>query len=1159
MTSTSLLRTDPETIWGDQHCPLEGDANPLAELVVDSATVASVRSAAADARILPTDPGSVDWGTGPEGKHPGQDRDSQRSEWDELSDEWELLRRQWAVVRRERDALKRSRKTLTRMRNTLKQQRETAEDERDTLEYERDLLKHERELLAVRCSVQQKALVFWERAWTLRRLRRCLEAYARAVVSHARCLMGAADAGFRGRLASLAGAAFRRLPLPDGARWRLASALFGLCGPALRGTQAWHSYQQQRRWREKVHRLKHEANSRRVGPVPPRSRTAGKADLVFWSIIDWEFRHQRPQHLAAGFANRGHRVFYISVRLVENAEPGFLVEPIDEDAGIYSINLYSSSPLEIYGNVPKGASLAFLKRSLGAMLAWAETDDVISIVQYPFWYQLAQSIPGGRVCFDCMDHLAGFSNVPPAVVAEEARLLRGADTVVVSAVRLHELTQPLRQSKALTMVRNACEYDHFAREPQQPYRDPGGRRVIGYYGAIAEWFDIDLVRKIAHRFPDCAVLLVGRDTVGAQARLADCANVDFVGEVPYEALPKYLYGMDVCTIPFQLNDLTRATNPVKAYEYLCSGRPVVSVALPELGSFEGQVLQARSHEQFLTHLDRCLSESPGGSASAKRKAFAARHTWSDRVEAFAEALEAMPRATVSVVIVTYNNLDLTKTCLASLQADPLGPPYEVIVVDNASTDGTPDYLAELSQSLPWMKVLLNSENRGFAAANNQGLAIANGDFLVLLNNDTVVTPGWAQTLAHHLRSDPQIGAIGPVTNNIGNEARMAMRYQKLEDMPAEARANTCARLGQTFDIRVLAFFCVMFPRATYEAAGPLDENFGRGFFEDDDYCQRIRRLGKRLVCAEDVFVHHHLSAAFGKLTSSSRQKLFEQNRAYYESKWGPWMPHSYRQDVMRESVVPAATSRSAADEEILTYRCNICRQECRAPISGLGREVPSCSRCGSTVRMRAVIHLLTSELFGESCSLPELPVDKSKRGLGLSDWPGYARRLARRLDYTNTFLEKRPRLNILWPPERLLGTADFLISSDVFDHVAPPVQAAFDSACRLLKPGGVLILTVPYHNNEQTTEHFPDLSELQVHDWMANPLLIDWSHDGWQKVLDGELRSMDKKRIFCKRDLLDRLQRAGFVDVRVLGDDYRPFGIVWPESWSLPIVARRAA
>ncbi|MEG2042783.1 MAG: glycosyl transferase family 2, partial [Hafnia sp.] len=140
------------------------------------------------------------------------------------------------------------------------------------------------------------------------------------------------------------------------------------------------------------------------------------------------------------------------------------------------------------------------------------------------------------------------------------------------------------------------------------------------------------------------------------------------------------------------------------------------------------------------------------------------------------------------------------------------------------------------------------------------------------------------------------GIVGPVTNNIGNEAKIQIAYQNMEEMQVEAAKYTLSHIGKLQPIQTVAFFCVMFPRKVYEDVGPLDEAFGRGFFEDDDYCRRIEQLGLTIACAEDVFIHHHLSASFNKLKSADRQALFDQNKATYEAKWGTWTPHAYKND-----------------------------------------------------------------------------------------------------------------------------------------------------------------------------------------------------------------------------------------------------------------------
>ena len=242
---------------------------------------------------------------------------------------------------------------------------------------------------------------------------------------------------------------------------------------------------------------------------------------------------------------------------------------------------------------------------------------------------------------------------------------------------------------------------------------------------------------------------------------------------------------------------------------------------------------------------------------------------------------------VSIIIVTYDNRELTRLCLDAVRRNSLYPNLEIIVVDNASTDGTRD-------ELRGVKAILNDTNRGFAAANNQGLRAATGDVLVLLNNDTVPAPGWLPRMLGHLE-DPSVGLVVAVTNFSGNESRIDVPYRRLADMPAFAEDYAREHAGQSFDIRVAAMYCVGMRRDAYERIGPLDEEFTVGMFEDDDYSHRARLAGLRVLCAEDVYVHHYGQASFGKLSRAHYQEIFDRNRAHYEKKWGvEWEPHRSR-------------------------------------------------------------------------------------------------------------------------------------------------------------------------------------------------------------------------------------------------------------------------
>jgi GT2 family glycosyltransferase/glycosyltransferase involved in cell wall biosynthesis len=654
--------------------------------------------------------------------------------------------------------------------------------------------------------------------------------------------------------------------------------------PLIKGGVVHSAYLREKDWRAKSVRPFH-------GDAFPGLPGQNKPDIVLWGVIDWRYRIQRPQHLARGLAGRGYRVFYVSTSFVNDRARGFEVEQIDGDGCLFNVRLHLKGRPRIYHAAPEAGDFKRLKASVAALLEWTGSREIVSIVQHPYWTDIAQSVPDSRLIYDCIDHHGGFDNTGEAIDALERTLLAKSDAVVVTSQWLYDLA--VQHNANVRLIRNATEFERFSLRPDKVFADPQGRRVIGYIGAIASWMDIDLLQQIASAFPQCLLLLVGADESGARKRLADRDNVMLTGEIPYSELPQYLYGMDVCLLPFKVVPLTLATNPVKIYEYLSAGKPVVATDLPEMAQFGNLVQTATGRHEFIAKIRESLEVSDNHGEVVVRRAFAAENTWQCRVSDLIAVIESLPRPMVSVVVLTFNNLELTRACLDSLEWNTPPGAYEIIVVDNASTDGSQVYLQDWAAGRNDRMVILNDSNRGFAAGNNQGLAAARGEYLVLLNNDTEATQGWVGTLVNHQRRNPDIGIVGPVTDNIGNEAKISLRYKDRDEMQCKARRYTLAHMGELRSMRTLAFFCVMFPRKVYEHVGPLDEAFGLGFFEDDDYCRRIEQVGWRIMCAEDVFVHHHLSASFGKL-GKGRSELLQMNQKIYEAKWGPWIPHKYR-------------------------------------------------------------------------------------------------------------------------------------------------------------------------------------------------------------------------------------------------------------------------
>jgi len=245
---------------------------------------------------------------------------------------------------------------------------------------------------------------------------------------------------------------------------------------------------------------------------------------------------------------------------------------------------------------------------------------------------------------------------------------------------------------------------------------------------------------------------------------------------------------------------------------------------------------------------------------------------------------AWPRA--SVIVLTYNNLAFNRLCLASVLQNTDYPNYELIVVDNASTDGTVEELQRLAGHYPHIQVILNDHNTGFGPGNNQGLAAAAGDILVLLNNDTIVPRGWLTRLAQHL-TDSRVGIVGPATNRTCNEAQINLAYKTYAEYEAVERAQREQFEGERYPIRMPMMFCAAWRRDTFERLGPLDEQYEIGLFEDEDYTIRARSLNLGLYWTPEVYVHHAYHASIGKLVpSGDYMRLFLANQARFEAKWG---------------------------------------------------------------------------------------------------------------------------------------------------------------------------------------------------------------------------------------------------------------------------------
>ena len=187
---------------------------------------------------------------------------------------------------------------------------------------------------------------------------------------------------------------------------------------------------------------------------------------------------------------------------------------------------------------------------------------------------------------------------------------------------------------------NGTDFEHFHRLPPNNLLREVPKPVIGYYGAIAEWFDTDIVEYIASERPEWSLVLIGH-TFGSDVQsLKPYRNIRLLGEKPYSELPKFLSGFDVGIIPFRINDLTLSTNPVKFYEFMSSGKPVVATRLPELLPFADYLYLAGTKEDFLEKIEAALQEKDE-SLTRKRIEFARENDWEARVKQISVHVESL--------------------------------------------------------------------------------------------------------------------------------------------------------------------------------------------------------------------------------------------------------------------------------------------------------------------------------------------------------------------------------------------------------------------------------------------------------------------------------------------------------------------------------------
>ena len=476
---------------------------------------------------------------------------------------------------------------------------------------------------------------------------------------------------------------------------------------------------------------------------------------------------------------------------------------------------------------------------------------------------LVDLLPADRLLYDLTDDWAAFESD----AARRARVQARIDKLCARAELVLACSRPLeRAARKLTTtqvlyVPNAVEDRGGAMAtPADIRRLPRPR--LGYVGTLhTSRLDVELLAEAARLRPRWSFVLLGPNELdsGDRDRLLGFPNVHDLGVRPHARVRAYLEALDVCLIPHRITEFTRSLDPLKLYEYLAAGRPVVATPVGNASDLQSHVAVATTAKELVGVVERVIAEDGPERVAARREAVAGA-TWDARARDVEEALGVRPKGErepgITAVVVSYNTCELLERCLASLRAQ-IEVELRTVVVDNASADGSVEMVR---CRFPEVELVELPDNRGFGGAINVACARDRREYVLLLNSDATLADGGAAALVAAARRHPEAAVVAPrLLNTDGTLQRSAWPFPHAGRIMLEALGlhRPLRRMGILEDLgtwahddeRIVDFLvgaCLLIRADALAEVGGFDERFWL-YGEEADLQRRLAARGWRAV------------------------------------------------------------------------------------------------------------------------------------------------------------------------------------------------------------------------------------------------------------------------------------------------------------------------